>query len=115
MSPPTARQLATKNRAASSMVSRSCSDLIRWLIPSSRQGCSRHHYGMDSQSGARRLQLPPQMVDMHRDRVRIRLLIDAVKFLLQHGFGHDAPEPPHHLLEDSLALGEIAGPKSRQR
>src|SRR5438105_3437401 len=37
---------------------------------------------------------------MDRDRVRVRLLVDAVKLLLQHGFRHYAPESPHHLLED---------------
>src|SRR5258706_7931672 len=59
---------------------------------------------MDYQAGARSLQLSPKVVDMNRDRVRIRLLIDAVKLLFQDGFGHDAPEPPHHLLQDCQLL-----------
>src|SRR5947209_13209290 len=110
MSPPTARQLATKNRAASSTVSRSCSELIRRLMPSYRPGCSRHPGWCGSQVGARHLQLTPQVVDMDRDRVRVRLLVDAVKLLLQHGFRHDASEPPHHLLEDrQLTAGQAGG------
>src|SRR6266404_5069083 len=47
---------------------------------------------------------------MHWDRVRVRFLVYAVKFLLQHGFRHDAPEPPHHLLEDcQLSAGQPDG------
>ena len=55
---------------------------------------------MNHQAGARRLQVPSHMVNVHGDRVGIRLLVNAVKFLLQDGFGHDTPEPAHHLLED---------------
>src|SRR5260370_17203297 len=53
---------------------------------------------------------------MDRDRVRVRLLVDAVKLLLQHGFRHDAPEPPHHLLEDrQLSAGQSnRGPADRE-
>ena len=53
---------------------------------------------------------------MDRDRVRVRLLVDAIKLLLQHGFRHDASEPPHHLLEDrQLSAGQAGGdPADRQ-
>lgn len=41
---------------------------------------------------------------MDRDRVRIRLLIDPVKFLLEDGLWNDASEPSHHLLEHCQLL-----------
>ena len=63
---------------------------------------------MDRQAGIRGLQLPPQVVDMHGDRVRVGLFVDTVKLLLQHGFRYDTPEPPHHLLEDrQFPAGQI--------
>src|SRR5215472_4580787 len=55
MSPPMARQLAAKNRAPSSMVSRSCSDLIRWLMPLHRRGCNRRR----GSCGSLRWRSPP--------------------------------------------------------
>src|SRR5437868_15053576 len=46
-------------------------------------------------------------MDVNRDRVRIRLLVNAIQLLLQHGFGDDTPEAPHHLLEDrQLSAGQ---------
>jgi hypothetical protein len=55
-------------------------------------------------------------MDVDRDRVRIRLLVDAIQLLLQHRFGDDTPEAPHHLLEDrQLSAGQAGGvPADRQ-
>jgi hypothetical protein len=45
-------------------------------------------------------QLTPEMVHVHRDRVRAVLIVDSIKLFFENGLCYDPTEAPHKVLED---------------